>query len=756
MPMKQRDLRDYQVEGVDYLLDRLLHPDRSALLISPTGSGKSAILRAAALQALISGNQVKGVVLITPSKQVETTFLEDATFTWTDTAGNVVMAIFDEKRKKDVHGCKDKKAAFYAFMKKPQGKILVTTHAQFVRWTIPKNTKRRLLIVDEGHHDGKLYTVLSSKCSKWHERGGFLWEGTATPFRADERPMLTWSLENGDVFRVPYTRLSLYHKFPRHLRLRELKLTRTWKTGILDPQDAWDIARYIYDQAEIIEGTRIQRPTVVNIAPGSTAGDALRHGEQVRDALVLQGIPADRILLWIGEDPKNADRDRVVLERQLLDDHGFQARTLDVIIACGRMLEGTDWPAASLILSLGISSSLTREAQKLGRGLRPKAGIQDYPGVWVYETVYVALVPDHPADCTTAKKEMALRVLELALFLECSEAMLDYARYWDRLTVGKRIPPAARNHSPPSPLDPRVVDAGLEILAICQGHIVKTGRAPAPHELVAAICASPLKPGTKLLAVQQVLLNSVGQNPAIMGDLKRYLRSVVRGLSKARVPNPRRYEDKALDDLRKIAEKHALLGLVQPYQHPVVSGYEGLLTPIELLQIAADLVKARDARMKDYTWDRILNNIITPYRKKHGHAPTTLPRNPQDPPNPGCSNCQDLSFYVNERLTACTLDRHIRRKGFDLDRLGLVALFGWMDGPPLTPADIKALGPQVYQARMELWPDAGKLMEAKGNRTWQVRINGRQENLAGLAVAALLGLRGLPGGQTLEAIAKSP
>ena len=638
----------HQNRGASYLLRRLGHPQRTALLAGPTGCGKTRILKVAATVALDRA-LIKGAIIITPQEQGEEAFCASVTAAFTEGGSSIpvsVQSCFSVRGSGNALG-------FLDYMANPGGRVLVTTQAQFRLWVdlFPSRLDGFLVIVDEGHHKGKDFTELFRACQTWLDRGAYVWSATGTPYRADERQTFRdWPSE---VFSIPYSELVSTLDFPK-IRVQSMVLQRTRSAGHFHPKDGPDLAQRILDEDILVGGVVQHRPTVIHVAKGNSKQGSERIATQLQQDLVAAGFSPDRILngVGVGVAIKDGFKERVLAEREILYGQGFKARTLDVIISCKRMMESGDWPAASMAITVGLSSSAVDEMQKLGRILRTKHKIADYPSVWKDDALYVAVLPHHPQDPKQARLEDTQRLLEIALHVEISDSILDYARHWEGLTRGFRVPPIVLH--PPTPLSPFHQQVKLQTFQRLARIQQASGTVPSLKDLLEDLNQAPPNPATSLGILHQALL--LNSTPALRKSLHRAHRSWLVKTTKCKELKSDALVDQALQDLVAIAQQYQHV-LLTHYSNQVSHGFVGLLDAPTLKAIVVDLESKRNGafQLDDLA---IVQTIIDPYIRDHGRPPGA-----QAP-------VEMLDKYVNgKRLTNLDLDRMLRRSGIELDTL---------------------------------------------------------------------------------------
>lgn len=725
-------LRDYQNEAVDYILERLQHPSRLGQVVVPTAGGKTAIFKCA-LKLALDRDLLQGVIIVTPRAHIEEHFSEKVDFKYEDPDGNIHLVSITDKtfiRPRKKRSTNDK--VFQSYMNNPAGHILVTTHSQFVQWQhlIPKDTTGFLLAVDEGHRKGNESTLLFDLAEQWWEAGGFLLDGTATPFRTDDRTLLPASVDV--VFTVPYTRLMIWWGFPAiEFRLHSLNPGTTRLPDGFTLMDAKKIIKYVMDSG---------RDTLIHIPRGSRKNGAKKLAELLIQEAGAAGYPRPTLLDTTGDEDKIAKdvTDRLSSERQILRVKGYNARTLRMVVSCERILEGADWAACSQVLTIGQSTSAGREAQKVGRGLRPKDGIEGFPEEFGSDTIYAVFIEElDPTDLSGRQRQAASSLL-MACFLEGSDAALDYARYFERLVSEFRLPPVVRQTLTTTMLDPNVAAAKVEVLTEVVNLQSMLGRFPKLSELMEAIRNNTsLTPQDKLCTVRELLISSSAVNPAIREGLRKILREQVAHLQATQGnSNPSHsHRDLFWEALCDLAQKHES-HLVDIHTHPVVgASLYSKLGATTMKNVVQEMINKRNiiTNLPDAEIIRIMNE----YRSRYGVFPVEG------------RGVQDVSEIVNYHLSVGDLERRLVRTGINLPTLRIALPWFRQSPVPMAQYQQRAAGKHIPIIQLTSYLNPADLWKAqndwKFNQAAQI-LGAPGENWVGLAFAAWRGWRGIPAG----------
>jgi hypothetical protein len=78
----------------------------------------------------------------------------------------------------------------------------------------------------------------------------------------------------------------------------------------------------------------------------------------------------------------------------------YEDRTVDVVLSCARMNEGTDWPLCAAVYNVRIPGSAQLILQRWARAARGKWGIEGYPEQWRDVQLLRFYVPRLTGDAT--------------------------------------------------------------------------------------------------------------------------------------------------------------------------------------------------------------------------------------------------------------------------------------------------------------------------------------------------------------------
>jgi hypothetical protein len=296
----------------------------------------------------------------------------------------------------------------------------------------------RLLSVDEGHHAGKDATKLHQLIKQWVELGGRVLLVTATPYRTDGKA----------VFQAEQ---------PRHVRtIAEHALDTDHEGRSLVPSRMWmcaeRLAGYKATSGKELNGTACPagiggraslsltrrwekdgKPKTVIVVPQQKSRDwALR----LQKAFEKRGA---RVLNAVGVGAETQQRLREVLETEGSVSE-FGKSQVDVILACKRFDEGTDWPLCSHIYVVGFPRSLPLTVQRWGRTFRPKHKITGH--THPEDACIVFFCPDPTGLNGSAMQAHKQAALLTACHLHDFETAQQYTR---RLGIGRVVGDAIRS-----------------------------------------------------------------------------------------------------------------------------------------------------------------------------------------------------------------------------------------------------------------------------------------------------------------------
>jgi DNA repair protein RadD len=335
------DLRPYQLEAVEQLRNRYREGAKRALLICPTGGGKTVIFSHVAGKSVERGSRV------------------------------IVIA----HRRELVKQASDKLAAFglshgiiqAGFRPRPHCPVQVAS-IQTLLGRATAISRADLVVIDEAHHvtTKNGYSKVLARFPEAKVLGV-----TATPWRLDGKGL-------GDVFDA-----HVVARTPRELR----------DDGFLVPVGGWeyeaiDTSSARVQRGDFVVGDLARAATSARVV-GDIVGEWLKHAAGRRTVLFALSIEHSQYMVEAfkkagvaaehvdGEMP-TADRD-AVLQR-------LRAGVTHVVCNCNVLTEGFDCPELECCILARPTLSLSLALQMVGRVLRPAPGkaiarIHDHAGV---------------------------------------------------------------------------------------------------------------------------------------------------------------------------------------------------------------------------------------------------------------------------------------------------------------------------------------------------------------------------------------
>lgn len=364
-------LRDYQCDAVDFLLRAVEDKNaRNSAVVTPTGSGKSTIV-SAALAIFYSEKRYKKFthhIVAVPMGHIATSFTvgTNREYVLCDQR-NVTFRGFWGSNK----GTADTSAITkYLAAKRPTKPLLTTHQAIVMRYSdalsdLPKDCSGIVLYIDEAHRMSAIgkkdfATKLTQVANEIHKRGGHVSYITASPVRGDGKAVIP-----DDAVR--YVRSISEHAAegfcPRNLR-SSINVIQGYHASSVKELLGEAVGELTEDAAEQIANVWVDdgKPKVVINIPAISWqqwANKLKSEFEKRNA---------RVLIAVGDDAKQ-ELNALVHENNITK---YKDSQLDVIIACRRFDEGSDWPLCSHVYNIGITTSFRLLIQRLGRALRLK------------------------------------------------------------------------------------------------------------------------------------------------------------------------------------------------------------------------------------------------------------------------------------------------------------------------------------------------------------------------------------------------
>ncbi|MFC3417174.1 DEAD/DEAH box helicase [Algoriphagus hitonicola] len=358
-PIGMRDMqaKAFEARDAQYLL-----------LKAPPASGKSRALMFLALDKL-NNQGIKKVIVAVPERSI------GGSFERTDLMRHGFFANWEPNDQYNLctpgsDGSNSKVQAFHNFMRKPNERILICTHAtlRFAFEELDETAFNDTLIaIDEFHHvsadvNNRLGDLLRNIIDK---STAHIIAMTGSYFRGDSVPILTPE----DEARFTKVTYNYYQQLNGYQYLKSLGIGYHFYQG-----------RYTEAISEILD---TDKKTILHI-PNVNAGESTKKKHDEVDFIL------DSIGDVIGQDPttgviflKRAKDGKVLKVADLVEDSSKErdkivaylrniklVDDMDLIIALGMAKEGFDWPYCEHALTVGYRGSLTEIIQIIGRATR--------------------------------------------------------------------------------------------------------------------------------------------------------------------------------------------------------------------------------------------------------------------------------------------------------------------------------------------------------------------------------------------------
>lgn len=365
-------LRPYQVKHRKSILGAL-HDGQDVLYNAPTGAGKSTVV--SSVIAELSRGDWNGAVVTVPMVTIRDSFMKN---------GAAPESLFEPTI---YNGAPSTKQVVGKWLRKhwqDRPFAAVVCRQSFTGISLPKDLTGWVLFVDEAHGSTVETTddapLISKKRKEWTDRGGCLAVVSASPYRTDglrvydesfvqvRRSIAQHSLPDVDgkryapkYFEIHAVGLSGY-RVRTNDELYGQKLPRRISTGAIKKM--------------VRQWRRDGYPKVIVIVP---PGKSKSWSHRVVEAFQKERVPyrgGDKAIVHNAVGTGKAFQDSLVAllatERQVTHIDDSEA---DVIVACARFNEGTDWPLCSHVYHVGFPKSIRRTNQRWGRAFRTKEGI---------------------------------------------------------------------------------------------------------------------------------------------------------------------------------------------------------------------------------------------------------------------------------------------------------------------------------------------------------------------------------------------
>ena len=317
-------LREYQLDAVEKLREKIRSGARSLVLVSPTGSGKTVIA-----SHIIDNASTRGVPVLFLAHRKELIDQASGKLTAFEVPHGVIMA---------------------GYPSDTTAPVQVASVQTAIRRKMPAHF--RLIIVDEAHHAAaESYRKIIDLYPDAIVIGL-----TATPFRADGRGL-------GNTF-TDWVRVASVSEL---IDWGFLVPAKYWAPSSVDLQGV-KRSKGDFDEAELAD--RVNKPRLIGnivehyakITPWQRAicfAVNCDHSRAIVDAFKASGIPAAHL---DAETPRG-ERENILADLALGNIH--------VVSNCGILSEGYDNPAVSVCIQARPTMSLSLHLQQIGRVLRP-------------------------------------------------------------------------------------------------------------------------------------------------------------------------------------------------------------------------------------------------------------------------------------------------------------------------------------------------------------------------------------------------
>lgn len=427
-------LRHYQYEAVRRLTAFIVKGHKKLVLEMPTGAGKSLIV--SALMYHLS-QRFTCAVIATPLLTVKNAFRYSGK--WKAHAlsepGTVskLEFLFDDLWVLPRKGGDETRALkHHVRATEPKAFVMMTTQSTLRRhWEvlIPEDTSGRILVVDEAHHvemeAGEAVNETAKVVQKWLDGGGTVLQVSATPWRG-----------NG-VELFPESEGWVYHRRSIARHATEMRMEFLIERCVIErcvlgrgdgvsALEGKSLPRSARDKSELAAGwvakwVKDEKPKSVFIVPPSASR---QWSGELTAALEAQGA---RVFDAVGAEAERQEK----LDELLATERGlrnYTDSTVDVIIACRRFDEGTDWPLCSNVYNYGLPGAYYLVLQRWGRAFRNKGGFHGYPEQFKSVAKATFLLPECPYETALEyERKTGNAHLLVACFMEDFRTAAKYA-----------------------------------------------------------------------------------------------------------------------------------------------------------------------------------------------------------------------------------------------------------------------------------------------------------------------------------------
>jgi len=332
-------LRDYQIEAINAVTVSFLEGIRRQLIILPTGSGKTIIMAALAMQLN------KKTLLIAHREELISQAVDKFRLVWPGVSIGVCMADRDEIHHQIVVGS-------------------VQSCCRPKRLERLKEQGFELMMIDEAHHSSAdSYQNVINDLGFGSESKKLLIGVTATPQRADSQGLgstfdkITFSRSIGTMIKAGYLSPVVGRKILTNLTFQRIA-TSGGDFAISDLAEAMNTPERNKFIVEKFKNYAIRRKAIAFCCD-------VQHCKDLSDVFNSHGIKSGAV--W--GDMATEDRQRTLEE--------LKQGKIQVATSCGILTEGYDEPSLNAIIMARPTKSSGLFTQCIGRGLRLWPGKSD-------------------------------------------------------------------------------------------------------------------------------------------------------------------------------------------------------------------------------------------------------------------------------------------------------------------------------------------------------------------------------------------
>lgn len=345
-------LRPYQVEAVEQICKSFANGTRRALMIMPTGTGKSVVAREIVRHYMDSGR----VMLIAHREELISQLASHVT---------AVTGEFPAIEKADM--CSHEQSWCKPPVVVASIQTLISGRDKWRRVSRFKASEFSLVIYDEAHHVvSNSYRMVIDHFDKANGSSPHVLGMTATPNRHDERAM--GQVFDGVAYEMGIQEAIgegwLVRPLQQFIEIEGLDFSQCRKTaGDLNGRDLEQVLLYekpLYGMAEATVREVGERPTILFAA-------TVAHAERLAEIInrYKGGAPA----VFVCGKTIAADRHERI--------QGFKNGKYQFLVNVGITTEGFDAPDTACIAMGRPTMSQSLYTQMLGRGTRPESGLVD-------------------------------------------------------------------------------------------------------------------------------------------------------------------------------------------------------------------------------------------------------------------------------------------------------------------------------------------------------------------------------------------